>query len=285
MIFQSFRRKVTFKAASSIKWSGYENRRGCVVRVLWTLLLLRRIFSRNRVNTHAKRRFPANCFVFLCFSYLSAFHRALSSRIGSVLLIVARFFDDFEMKTQRRASARTLFIVSRPWSETGGKLFSRGKKSDSSRNDSLECNKRLKAADEKLFASYENFLLAFFEGSFVASRLPLGLTPSINFLREESFVSNQSFRVPVHLPSFCLATRFNAIVENLKILGLNRCDRRPFSLLRVRCANEAKSMVTKENTYTYLLALNGKIKETQRFNPWETLNKRKKERKITKRST
>lgn len=173
MIFQSFRRQVTFKAASSIKWSGYENRRGCVVRVLWTLLLLRRIFSRNRVNTHAKRRFPANCFVFLCFSYLPAFRRALSSRIGSVLLIVARFFDDFEIKTQRRVSARTLLIVSRPWPETGGKLFSRGKKSDSSRNDSLECNKRLKTADEKLFASYENFLLAFFEGSFVASRLPL----------------------------------------------------------------------------------------------------------------
>lgn len=173
MIFQSFRRQVTFKAASSIKWSGYENRRGCVVRVLWTLLLLRRIFSRNRVNTHAKRRFPANCFVFSLFFVPSCFSPrvVLAHRIGpsDCSTVLWRF-------RNKNATSRFSSDVAYRFSSLAGnrrKAIFTGKKSDSSRNDSLECNKRLKTADEKLFASYENFLLAFFEGSFVASRLPL----------------------------------------------------------------------------------------------------------------
>ena len=113
-------------------------------------------------------RFPANCFVFpfVFFSFFLSFFffgRALSSCIGSVLLIVTALssFVDFE---NENATSQSFQPSNRPVvyrfsssrrPETGGKLFSREEKerererSDSSRNDSLECNKRAKEAVER----------------------------------------------------------------------------------------------------------------------------------------
>lgn len=127
-------------------------------------------------------------FFFLFFSLFFFFGRALSSCIGSVLLIVTALssFVDFE---NENATSQSFQPSNRPVvyrfsssrrPETGGKLFSREEKerererSDSSRNDSLECNKRAKEAVERtkeaLVRRLWKFLLAFFEGSPVATR-------------------------------------------------------------------------------------------------------------------
>lgn len=126
---------------------------------------------------------------FFSFSlFFFFFGRALSSCIGSVLLIVTALssFVDFE---NENATSQSFQPSNRPVvyrfsssrrPETGGKLFSREEKerererSDSSRNDSLECNKRAKEAVERtkeaLVRRLWKFLLAFFEGSSVATR-------------------------------------------------------------------------------------------------------------------
>lgn len=126
---------------------------------------------------------------FFSFSlFFFFFGRALSSCIGSVLLIVTALssFVDFE---NENATSQSFQPSNRPVvyrfsssrrPETGGKLFSREEKerererSDSSRNDSLECNKRAKEAVERtkeaLVRRLWKFLLAFFEGSPVATR-------------------------------------------------------------------------------------------------------------------
>lgn len=132
-------------------------------------------------------RFPFR-FFFSFSLFFFFFGRALSSCIGSVLLIVTALssFVDFE---NENATSQSFQPSNRPVvyrfsssrrPETGGKLFSREEKerererSDSSRNDSLECNKRAKEAVERtkeaLVRRLWKFLLAFFEGSPVATR-------------------------------------------------------------------------------------------------------------------
>lgn len=107
-------------------------------------------------------RFPFR-FFFSFSLFFFFFGRALSSCIGSVLLIVTALssFVDFE---NENATSQSFQPSNRPVvyrfsssrrPETGGKLFSREEKerererSDSSRNDSLECNKRAKEAVER----------------------------------------------------------------------------------------------------------------------------------------
>lgn len=207
-------------------------------------------------------RFPANCFVFSLFPsfflrffpfslfpfFFFFFGRALSSCIGSVLLIVTALssFVDFENENAKVAfqpSNRPLFIASHPLA--GRKLaesYFHGRRrererSDLSRNDSLECNKRARAVDEgTLLRQLWKFLLAFFEGSFVATRRrPYPSCATTSRIRLSTFSNGRIFcfeSVVSRTGAFTFPLSRDEIqrriVGYLEILGLNRCDRRPF---------------------------------------------------------
>lgn len=142
-------------------------------------------------------RFPANCFVFSLFpSFFLRFFpfslfpfffffsaarcpRALDRSFW--LWQRCRPLSISRMKTRKSRSnlaigrCLSLLILSPAgnWRKaifTGGGERER-ERSDLSRNDSLECNKRARAVDEgTLLRQLWKFLLAFFEGSFVATR-------------------------------------------------------------------------------------------------------------------